>query len=237
MTTPDDPYRQPAEGDPGDYQPVQPYGQQPQSGQPSYGQPSYGQPPQSGQSPYEQPQFGQPQYGQPPYGQPSYGQPPYGAGYGQPATGYDYAHWGLRVAAFLIDNAISAVLVIPAFIALVASMSTTTSPDGTVTTTSSGSGALAGLCLLGGLLSLAFTFWNLWRQGTKGWTVGKQAVGIEVLREQTGQYLGGWLSVGRQFAHVADNITCYLGWLWPLWDAKRQTFADKIVGSVVVRRR
>ena len=27
---------------------------------------------------------------------------------------------------------------------------------------------------------------------------------------------------------------CYFGWLFPLWDAKRQTFADKIIGTVVV---
>jgi len=32
-----------------------------------------------------------------------------------------------------------------------------------------------------------------------------------------------------------DGLPCYLGYLWPLWDSKRQTFADKIVGTVVVR--
>ncbi|MDQ1539752.1 MAG: hypothetical protein QOH29_478, partial [Actinomycetota bacterium] len=26
----------------------------------------------------------------------------------------------------------------------------------------------------------------------------------------------------------------YLGYLWPLWDSKRQTFADKILKTVVV---
>jgi hypothetical protein len=26
----------------------------------------------------------------------------------------------------------------------------------------------------------------------------------------------------------------YLGYLWPLWDAKRQTFADKICSTVVL---
>ncbi len=41
----------------------------------------------------------------------------------------------------------------------------------------------------------------------------------------------------RDLAHVLDSVACHLGWLWPLWDQKRQTFADKIVGTVVVRQR
>jgi hypothetical protein len=27
----------------------------------------------------------------------------------------------------------------------------------------------------------------------------------------------------RQLAHYVDSLLCYLGWLWPIWDAKRQT--------------
>ncbi|WUN50496.1 RDD family protein [Streptomyces sp. NBC_00306] len=34
---------------------------------------------------------------------------------------------------------------------------------------------------------------------------------------------------------VPDSIACYLGWLWPLWDAKKQTFADKVCNTVVVK--
>ena len=40
----------------------------------------------------------------------------------------------------------------------------------------------------------------------------------------------------RCLAHFVDSIACYVGWLWPLWDAKKQTFADKIMGTVVVKR-
>jgi uncharacterized RDD family membrane protein YckC len=31
-----------------------------------------------------------------------------------------------------------------------------------------------------------------------------------------------------------DAIICYIGFLFPLWDSKKQTIADKIVKSVVV---
>ncbi len=38
-------------------------------------------------------------------------------------------------------------------------------------------------------------------------------------------------------AHFLDSLACYVGWLWPLWDPKRQTFADKIMSTVVVEQR
>ena len=42
------------------------------------------------------------------------------------------------------------------------------------------------------------------------------------------------MSFVRQLAHVFDSLVCYLGWLWPLWDPKNQTLADKVMSTVVV---
>lgn len=42
------------------------------------------------------------------------------------------------------------------------------------------------------------------------------------------------MSIVRQLAHVLDTLICYLGYLFPLWDAKRQTFADKLMSTVCV---
>ena len=42
----------------------------------------------------------------------------------------------------------------------------------------------------------------------------------------------GWASA--VFVHILDAIPCYVGLLWPLWDNKRQTFADKILKMVVL---
>ena len=36
-------------------------------------------------------------------------------------------------------------------------------------------------------------------------------------------------SIVRQLAHIVDGIFCYVGYLWPLWDGKRPTLADKIM--------
>jgi hypothetical protein len=38
----------------------------------------------------------------------------------------------------------------------------------------------------------------------------------------------------RDICHIIDSIICFVGYLFPLGDAKRQTIADKIVKTVVV---
>jgi uncharacterized RDD family membrane protein YckC len=206
--------------------PSDPYGQNP-SGQDSYGQ----QP----QAPY-----GQDPYGQNPYGQqPGYGQGGYGQPQGAPAA---YASWFQRVGAFLIDQLLGVVAMIPYYIGAVMAASTvetTTDPvTGELTTTGGGaSGISLVLMFLGVALAIAYFVWNYClKQGRTGYTVGKGVLGIKLIKQDTGQPMGAGLSFVRQIAHIVDAIPCYLGYLWPLWDSKRQTFADKIMGTVVIEQ-
>ena len=84
-----------------------------------------------------------------------------------------------------------------------------------------------------GLAAVAFAVWNLgYRQGTTGSSIGKSALKFKVVGEQTGQPIGFGKSILRQFAHIADAIICNIGYLFPLWDAKRQTIADKIMSTI-----
>jgi eukaryotic-like serine/threonine-protein kinase len=39
----------------------------------------------------------------------------------------------------------------------------------------------------------------------------------------------------RSLCHFFDWIIFTIGYFWPLWDAKRQTLADKIMSSVVTK--
>ena len=200
----------------------------------------YGNPPQDPNAP--QNPYGQPNpYGQSnPYGQPSpYGQAP---GYGQPAGyGYtpDYANWFKRVGGYLIDQIALAIAGIPLWIGYamaVASADTRTNADGSVTLTGEPSGTSVLLMLLGLVITIAFWVWNLCiRQGRTGYSLGKTALGIKLISEQTGQPMGAGMSFVRQLVHIVDSI-CYIGYLWPLWDAKRQTFADKILNTVVINQ-
>ena len=82
---------------------------------------------------------------------------------------------------------------------------------------------------------LVFTIWNhIFRQGRTGASLGKKWVGIQVIGERTGQPIGALMTFVRQLVHLLDALACYIGYLWPLWDAKRQTFADKIMSTVVI---
>ncbi|GAA4957078.1 RDD family protein [Actinoplanes utahensis] len=215
----------PPAGDPyGQQQPQQPYGQ-PQQPQQPYGQPQYGQPQQYGQQPQS---YGQEQYGQQqPYGQEQYGQKQ--AGYGQPAyahqgsygqAGTDYASWGARVGAYLIDG----LVVLPfALLAVVLGMDFTT-------------GEINFFYPLFFLVAIVASGYNRWYlAGKTGQSWGRKALGIKLISEQTGQPIGGGSAFVRDLAHFLDQISCYVGYLFPLWDAKKQTFADKIMTTIVVR--
>jgi uncharacterized RDD family membrane protein YckC len=197
----------------------------------------YGQP---DPNPYgQQPAYGQDPYGQAPYGQEPYGQAPYGqGGYGQGAA---FASWIKRVGSYIIDALVMAVAMIPYYIGTamsVGSMETTTDPTTGLTTTTGGpSGAALGLMVLGGFLGLAVFIWNTCiKQGRTGYSIGKGVLGIKLIKLDTGQPIGAGMSFVRQIAHILDSLPCYIGYLWPLWDAKRQTFADKVTGTVVIEQ-
>jgi uncharacterized RDD family membrane protein YckC len=202
-------------------------------GQPAYGaQPGYGQPPAYGQPAYGQPAYGaQPGYGQPQaYGQQPYGQPaPYGTGYPSPGYGapQNYAHWGKRVLSALID-AFGPALVAGILVGVILTPIAAAGGEG-----AAGVAGILGLLIYVALF--AFVIWNSgYRQGTTGQSIGKKVVGTKLVRVRDGQPVGFGLAVGRQFLHVLDSLPLYLGYLWPLWDERRQTFADKVVDTVVV---
>jgi uncharacterized RDD family membrane protein YckC len=85
------------------------------------------------------------------------------------------------------------------------------------------------------LLGLAFAIWNYGlRQGKTGSSVGKAILKFKVVSEATGQPIGFGMSIVRQIAHAIDGAICYIGYLFPLWDAKRQTIADKLLKTICV---
>ena len=150
-----------------------------------------------------------PGYGAPPpFGQPDPALTPYGQA---PSTGWQgppLAPWGTRVGGYLIDFGIS--LVVQIVLGLI-------DPN------------------LGQVAGFAVFLYFGYLTGTTGQTPGRKAVGIKVLREADGQVLGAGGGIGRGFLHIVDALPLLLGFLWPIWDAKKQTFADKIIKSVVIK--
>lgn len=70
-------------------------------------------------------------------------------------------------------------------------------------------------------------------QAWTGATVGKRALGIVVVDGDTGRPVGMLRTVWRQVLHLADAILL-VGYLRPLWEARRRTFADSLARTVVV---
>ena len=224
---PNNPYskqpQQPPQGQPGyPQQPQQPgvppqygYPQQPAQGQPGqYGYPQQapqGVPPQGGVPP----QYGYPQqqYGAyPPAGMPGAGLPP-------------LANWGQRVGAYLLDLLIIAgPMYALDFIVLASSGSSDAPPSG-----------LTVLSLIGLLYTIGMAIYQIYLEGKTGQTIGKKVLGISLHREADGSTLGFGMAFVRKLAHFLDSIACYIGWLWPLWDNKNQTFADKVCNTVVIK--
>lgn len=86
------------------------------------------------------------------------------------------------------------------------------------------------------LVSVGLFVWNVClRQGRRGSTLGKQLLGLRLVRESDGRPVGPGLAFVRATCHFFDVLACFAGYFWPLWDEKRQTFADKIVSTLVMR--
>jgi Mce-associated membrane protein len=67
-----------------------------------------------------------------------------------------------------------------------------------------------------------------------GWSLGRALMGITVVRPDGGSAGLGRLLL-RDLAHLLDTISVFVGWLWPLWDPRRRTFADLLLRTEVRR--
>jgi Mce-associated membrane protein len=65
-----------------------------------------------------------------------------------------------------------------------------------------------------------------------GWSLGRGLCGIAVVRRD-GALVGPWWLLLRDLAHLLDTASALVGWLWPLWDSRRRTFADLLLRTEV----
>jgi uncharacterized RDD family membrane protein YckC len=88
----------------------------------------------------------------------------------------------------------------------------------------------------GGLVSLAvgIAYYGYLEGSPSGQTIGKRALGIRVIDLKAGGPIGFSRGVIRYFSRILSAIPLLLGYFWMLWDAEKQTWHDKLAGSVVV---
>lgn len=145
------------------------------------------------------------------------------------AEGIEYAGVGARFLASMVDGmivgAIYFVLMIPVFIfGVAAGMKGNNSP------------VLAALTIIiqgaGWLLTIFYYVYFT----AKGQTWGKKALKIRVVRAENGEAPGYTKAFLREVVGKLMSATVFgLGYLWMLWDGKKQTWHDKIGGTVVVK--
>ena len=75
---------------------------------------------------------------------------------------------------------------------------------------------------------------NRWILGGSGQSTGKRVLHIRLIGAATGEPIGEVRAFVRDLCHLVDMVLAYVGFFFPLWDARRQTLADKIVRTVVV---
>ena len=172
--------------------------------------------------------------------------PPPSGGYVPPPPGpvlrgltkEDCTPWLSRVAAYVIDHLPLVLILGAGWLVLLNSMDSVCLTDITPNTTDqvcSIGYSTTGLIVFCGsaLVGLAYFIWNYgYRQGTTGSSIGKSLLKFKVVSENTGAPIGFGMSVLRQIAHAVDAVILHIGYLFPLWTAKRQTLADKMMATV-----
>lgn len=81
---------------------------------------------------------------------------------------------------------------------------------------------------------LVSAFYFAIMEGVKGATLGKMALGLRVVDIRTGQPVGIGRGFGRFFGRFLSSIPLNLGYLWMLWDNRKQTWHDKMTSAVVI---
>lgn len=128
------------------------------------------------------------------------------------------AAWSARAGAFAVDILTGlAVLVTLAVVSL-------TAPQR--------SSLWWGYLIAMGVVVLAMAVNRLVLPAVVGFSLGRALFGLAV-RKRDGSPVGVWRLLLREVAHLLDTAALFVGWLWPLWDRRRRTFADLLVRTEV----
>jgi uncharacterized RDD family membrane protein YckC len=138
-------------------------------------------------------------------------------GYGYATGAPDYATFGTRFLAYLIDILIIGV---PGSILYFIGFSI-----------SEGLGILMWLIVF----AAGIYYFGYFEGGPEGQTIGKRTMKIRTVDATSLQPgIGMGRAIGRYFARILSSFLCYLGYLWMLWDPEKQTWHDKIVTTKVI---
>jgi uncharacterized RDD family membrane protein YckC len=96
--------------------------------------------------------------------------------------------------------------------------------------------------VLGGVIGVVITllYGAILCGSSRGQTVGMMAVGARAVNAETGQPIGFamalWRAVFEYLMFLLFVVPWVLDMLWPAWDARKQTWHDKVSHTVVIKR-
>lgn len=152
---------------------------------------------------------------------------------------WELSGWWRRVGALVIDTILLSI--VAGLIGVVAALVTAsgfTRSDGEL------SGAFVLPLVVSAILVVPTIYYCWMMPATNGQTVGKQALGIRVVREDGGPITAGFafmrqilvinIFFGLVLGFFLFGLPQLIDYLWPLWDSKNQALHDKAVKSRVV---
>ncbi len=139
---------------------------------------------------------------------------------------YNAASFEARLLAFLVDWVLIILLSLTAFVTGIRQINLDYSYD------------LDGLFIILVQVYLVLLFFAstyfLFLLGYSGKTIGKMLLKIKVVKED-GSDIGFYESAKRWFGYIVSMIPLFLGFLWALFDDKKQSFHDKIANTIVIK--
>jgi uncharacterized RDD family membrane protein YckC len=132
-----------------------------------------------------------------------------------------YASPGRRLLAWCLDCVVAGIVFIPLNPALYASAN-----DRLLFSALAGAATVLGFACL-----IAFD------GGQRGATPGKRIVGIRVADADRRGPIGYRRAAIRRAGYIIGGLVFFLGWIWALFDHRRQAWHDKRADSIVIRSR
>jgi uncharacterized RDD family membrane protein YckC len=80
--------------------------------------------------------------------------------------------------------------------------------------------------------AIVILFWRY-----RGATPGKMVIGAVIVDAETGDLPTVKQSIGRYLGYILSSIPLGLGFLWVIFDDRKQAWHDKLAGTVVIRGR
>ncbi len=139
----------------------------------------------------------------------------------------EYASFGARLLALIVDvvivNTASSMIQAPFLAMMLGNLNSTTMIVGFV----------APIFLVGGMA----VFYTVWLESS-AWqaTLGKKILGLAVV-DLEGQRITFWKSASRNFNKSISSLILGIGYLMPLWTAKRQALHDRMSRCLVIKKR